>query len=51
MFVGFSKYFDVIITENQSEIIEAIKTAKIQKLDAIVGFVAKWALYTRGIQV
>lgn len=40
MFVGFSKYFDVIITENQSEIIEAIKTAKIQKLDAIVGFVA-----------
>jgi pantoate--beta-alanine ligase len=40
MFVGFSKYFDVIITENQSEIIEAIKTAKIQKSDAIVGFIA-----------
>lgn len=40
MFVGFSKNFNVIITENQSQIIAAIKTAKIQKPDAIVGFVA-----------
>mgnify|MGYP000094301175 FL=1 len=40
MFVGFSTYFEVIIVTNQSEFTEAIKRAKLEKSDAIVGFVA-----------
>jgi pantoate--beta-alanine ligase len=39
MFVGYSKNFEVIITRNQSEIVAAIKSAKLEKPDAVLGFI------------